>query len=135
MEQWLHNTRGLVIVALAIATGVLLLAIDPGNGFPFGVSASSGGQSSTVTTTTSAPSGSTTTSTTVAAKPTLQQGSTGPDVTVLQQRLAVLGYTVTADGQFGAGTKAAVVTFQQKAGLTADGVVNQATWTALNNAK
>jgi murein L,D-transpeptidase YcbB/YkuD len=30
LEQWLENWRGAVVVALAVATGCLLLAIDPG---------------------------------------------------------------------------------------------------------
>lgn len=35
---------------------------------------------------------------------------------------------VAADGKFGAGTKEAVIKFQKKNGLTADGVVGLATW-------
>ena len=38
MERWFQNTRGLVIVILAVATCALLLAIEPGDGFPTGVS-------------------------------------------------------------------------------------------------
>ena len=130
MERWFQNSRGLVIVILAIATGALLLAIEPGGGFPSGTGVSSGGDAATVTTTPSAPTSSTTTT---IARPTLQEGSTGADVTVLQQRLAALGYKVgTPDGSFGAGTKAAVIQFQTDKKITpADGVVNQATWAAL----
>ena len=130
MERWFQNSRGLVIVILAIATGALLLAIEPGDGFPSGTGVSSGGDAATVTTTPSTPSSSTTTT---VARPTLQEGSTGADVTVLQQRLAALGYNVgTPDGSFGAGTKAAVIQFQTDKKITpADGVVNQATWAAL----
>ena len=136
MERWLHNTRGLFVVVLAIATGVVLLAIDPGDGYPKGVGTASGSAATTVagaTTTTRPGSGPTTTTT---ARPTLQQGSTGPDVVALQQRLNALGYNVgTPDGQFGAGTKAQVVAFQQAHGLTANGVVDAATWAALDQAK
>ena len=130
MERWFQNSRGLVIVILAIATGALLLAIEPGGGFPSGTGVSSGGDAATVTTTPSAPTSSTTTT---IARPTLQEGSTGADVTVLQQRLLARGYNVgTPDGSFGAGTKAAVVQFQTDKKITpADGVVNQATWAAL----
>ena len=73
------------------------------------------------------------TTTTVAAHPTIQEGSTGADVTVLQQRLNALGYDVgTADGTFGPGTKEQVIKFQTDKGITpADGVVNAATWNAL----
>jgi peptidoglycan hydrolase-like protein with peptidoglycan-binding domain len=131
VERWFQNSRGLVIVVLAIATGALLLAVEPEGGFPSGVGVSSGENSTIVTTTvTTAPVPTTTT----AAHPTLQEGSTGADVTVLQQRLSALGYTAvgTADGTFGPGTKAAVIQLQTDKKITpADGVVNQATWAAL----
>lgn len=133
MERWFQNTRGLVIVILAVATCALLLAIEPGDGFPSGAGVSSGGDgSASVTTATTAPPAAT--STTVAAKPTLQEGSTDTaNVTALQQQLNAHGYDVgTPDGNFGPGTKAQVVKFQQDKNLTpADGVVNQATWDAL----
>jgi len=61
VERWFGNTRGLVVVVLAIATCVLLLAIEPGDGFPNGVGVSSGGDSPTVTTpSTTAPVSTTT---------------------------------------------------------------------------
>jgi peptidoglycan hydrolase-like protein with peptidoglycan-binding domain len=133
VERWFQNTRGLVIVILAVATCALLLAIEPGDGFPSGAGVSSGGDgSASVTTATTAPPAAT--STTVAAKPTLQEGSTDTaNVTALQQQLNAHGYDVgTPDGNFGPGTKAQVVKFQQDKNLTpADGVVNQATWDAL----
>ncbi len=139
MEEWFQNTRGLIIVGLAIATCAILLAVDPGNGFPNGVAESSGGSSPTTTivttpTSTTKPGGGTGSTTTTVAKPTLQQGSSGSDVTDLQTRLAALGYDVgTPDGDFGATTQAAVIAFQTKAGISpADGVVNQATWSALD---
>jgi len=130
VEQWFQNTRGLVIIILAVITGAVLLAIEPGDGFPSGTSVSSGGDTETVTTVTTLPSA---TTTTVAAHPTIQEGSTGADVTVLQQRLNALGYDVgTADGTFGPGTKEQVIKFQTDKGITpADGVVNAATWNAL----
>jgi peptidoglycan hydrolase-like protein with peptidoglycan-binding domain len=130
VERWFQNSRGLVIVVLAIATCALLLAIEPGDGFPSGIGGSSGGDSATVSTTvTTAPA----TTTTTTAHPTVQEGSTGADVTVLQQRLNALGYDVgAADGTFGPGTKEKVVQFQTDKKITpADGVVNQATWAAL----
>ena len=130
VDQWLHNTRGIVVVLLMIVTGVVLLSVDPGNGFPAGVSASSGGGGgATVTTTTLAPA---TTTVPTATHPTIQEGT--PDTattTLLQQRLIALGFTVTADGSFGPGTKAAVQQFQTSKGLPSTGVVDAATWKAL----
>ena len=130
VDQWLHNTRGIVVVLLMIVTGVVLLSVDPGNGFPQGVSASSGGGGGgTVTTTTLAPA---TTTVPTVAHPTIQQGTTDTaTTTLLQQRLIALGFTVTADGSFGPGTKAAVQQFQTSKGLPANGVVDAATWKAL----
>jgi peptidoglycan hydrolase-like protein with peptidoglycan-binding domain len=130
VEQWFQNTRGLVIIVLAVITGAVLLAIEPGDGFPSGTSSGSGGDTATVTTVTTLPQG---TTTTVVAHQTVQEGSTGADVIVLQQRLTALGYDVgAADGTFGPGTKAQVIKFQTDKGITpADGVVNQATWNAL----
>jgi peptidoglycan hydrolase-like protein with peptidoglycan-binding domain len=130
VEQWFQNTRGLVIIILAIVTGAVLLAIEPGDGFPSGTSVSSGDGTTVTTTVTTLPGP---TTTTVTARPTLQEGSTGPDVTVLQQRLNALGYNVgNADGTCGPGTKDQVVKFQTDKGITpADGVVNAATWDAL----
>ncbi|CAI9401361.1 peptidoglycan-binding protein [Aestuariimicrobium sp. T2.26MG-19.2B] len=64
-------------------------------------------------------------------RPTLRQGSSGPDVTFLQQRLSDLGYWLTVDGQFGPGTARTVRSFQQSQGLTADGIVGPDTWAAL----
>ena len=80
-------------------------------------------------TTTSPP----TTTINPASRPVLRLGSSGADVTYLQQRLITLGFlTGTADGNFGTGTQAAVVKFQQSKNLSpADGVVGPATWTAL----
>lgn len=64
--------------------------------------------------------------------PTLQKGSKGEDVRKLQQRLKDLGYlTGKVDGDFGKGTAKAVTAFQKKAGLTADGVADDATQKAL----
>ena len=135
MEQWFQNTRGLVIVVLAVITGAVLLAIEPGDGFPSGVSVSSGGDSTTVTTTvTTVPSSGSTTTT--VARPTISEGT--PDTantTVLQTRLLQLGYTGVGnpDGNFGPATTTAVKQFQTDKGISpADGVVNQATWNALS---
>lgn len=62
----------------------------------------------------------------------IQEGSSGPLVKKLQQRLKDKGYNPGAiDGVFGLGTKAAVRAFQKANGLEPDGVVGQQTWNAL----
>jgi hypothetical protein len=63
---------------------------------------------------------------------TLMRGSTGPDVTALQQRLLELGFDPNGvDGVFGPGTESAVKAFQQANGLTVDGKVGPITRAAL----
>ena len=62
----------------------------------------------------------------------LKQGSSGTYVKQLQQKLKNWGYYGGAvDGVFGAKTRAAVISFQRKNGLTADGVVGSKTFAAL----
>ncbi|HEY8204359.1 MAG TPA: peptidoglycan-binding protein [Pyrinomonadaceae bacterium] len=67
--------------------------------------------------------------------PTLKQGSSGPDVKDLQQKLKALGFDPKGvDGNFGPGTKAVVIAFQQSKGLQADGIAGPATMAALQAA-
>jgi hypothetical protein len=76
-------------------------------------------------------------STIVASKPrpTLRLGSTGEDVVFLQRRLQAIGvFSGTIDGDFGPKTQAAVIAAQKRLGLTADGVVGNSTWAALQTA-
>ena len=62
----------------------------------------------------------------------LKQGSKGAEVKEVQRRLKLWGYyNGSIDGVFGKGTKAAVIAFQKKNGLTADGVVGKSTYQAL----
>lgn len=64
----------------------------------------------------------------VTAEPALHNGSQGEKVWQLQERLKELGfYTGEVDGQFGPGTRDAVVAFQQKNGLEADGYAGEET--------
>lgn len=62
----------------------------------------------------------------------LRKGSKGDEVKEVQRRLKKWGYySGSVDGVFGKGTRAAVIAFQKKNGLTADGVVGKATYKAL----
>jgi peptidoglycan hydrolase-like protein with peptidoglycan-binding domain len=77
------------------------------------------------------PAGVTTASTatefTALKETTLRRGSTGAAVKVLQRALGALA----VDGQFGATTEMRVLSFQGSAGLPRSGVVDHATWDAL----
>ena len=65
---------------------------------------------------------------------TLEYGSRGERVKVLQQALNQLGYSAgTADGRFGSGTQRAVVKFQQAKGLEADGRAGRLTLTRIES--
>lgn len=60
----------------------------------------------------------------------------GEDVKQLQNKLNELGYSCgNADGYFGVKTKNALIKFQMEYGLSTDGILNDATLKALNNAK
>ncbi|HVZ75738.1 MAG TPA: peptidoglycan-binding protein [Candidatus Paceibacterota bacterium] len=63
----------------------------------------------------------------------LDVGSTGDEVTALQEKLAALGYfSAVATGYFGSATQAAVEAFQSAHGIDAVGYVGPATRAALN---
>ena len=74
-----------------------------------------------------------------AMKTTLRKGARGPAVTLLQSRLANLGYRLTKypsrntgiDGHFGWYTLRALKQFQKKKGLVTDGICGPNTWKAL----
>ena len=67
--------------------------------------------------------------------PVLKQGSSGPGVKDLQQKLKDLGFDPNGvDGKFGPGTLAAVIAFQKSKGLQTDGMVGPATMAALQSA-
>ncbi len=64
----------------------------------------------------------------VTPEPPLRNGSQGEKVRELQERLQELGYYQgEVDGQFGPGTKEAVVAFQARNGLDADGLAGEET--------
>lgn len=70
--------------------------------------------------------------------PTIRRGDRGTDVAYVQSILAELGYDLGAagvDGDFGRKTEEAVIAFQKKYGLVADGVVGPMTYEALENAE
>ena len=73
-----------------------------------------------------------TASTEILTRPLLKSGSRGAEVGELQSTLKLLGfYTGDVDGVYGKATIAAVIQFQQAAGLSADGVTGSATWNRL----
>jgi peptidoglycan hydrolase-like protein with peptidoglycan-binding domain len=65
--------------------------------------------------------------------PTLQKGSQGELVKLVQERLSLDGlYKGVIDGDFGIATQAAVIALQKRAGLTQDGAVGDRTWASLS---
>ena len=67
----------------------------------------------------------------LAAYSKLEKGMEGAEVLNMQRALQSLGYSLTADGKYGAGTAAAVKKFQRTHGLSTDGVAGDKTLTAL----
>jgi putative peptidoglycan binding protein len=64
----------------------------------------------------------------------LSPGATGAQVKTLQRALTALGYPVTADGDYGPATEAAVKQFQTAKGVTPDGTVGPVTLAELQKA-
>lgn len=69
----------------------------------------------------------------ITSKPVLRLGSTGSDVRLLQELLALKSYILKPDGQFGPLTQGMVKNFQRANGLTDDGIVGPKTWNLLLN--
>lgn len=67
----------------------------------------------------------------VASAPLLRKGASGDAVRRAQMRLNAHGFGLRVDGAFGEQTYLAVVAFQERKGLLADGVIGKATWAAL----
>ena len=61
----------------------------------------------------------------------VRRGDSGFRVKDVQYLLQGRGYSLSADGIFGAGTESTVKSFQSSRGLSADGIVGTNTWTAL----
>lgn len=64
---------------------------------------------------------------------TLKKGSKGAEVEALQKLLNKYGYTLKADGDFGANTDKQVKAFQKANGLTVDGIVGEKTLAKLKS--
>lgn len=63
----------------------------------------------------------------------IERGDCGPGVYRLQQMLAEIGYSITADGQFGPATEAVVKLYQQGRGaLAVNGIVDATLWADLD---
>ncbi|WP_329274377.1 peptidoglycan DD-metalloendopeptidase family protein [Streptomyces sp. NBC_00691] len=63
--------------------------------------------------------------------PLLQKGATGNNVASLQFLLRQQGKGVSANAEYDAQTRSAVISYQQSQGLAADGIVGPATWSRL----
>ncbi|HUA05644.1 MAG TPA: peptidoglycan-binding domain-containing protein [Solirubrobacteraceae bacterium] len=71
------------------------------------------------------------TSTATTSTPILKLHSVGDLVVWAQEHLATAGYSIPIDGDYGPTTQADVESFQAAEGLTPDGIVGPATWSAL----
>ena len=66
---------------------------------------------------------------TTAGYPTVRRGCVNTYVLILQDALNALGYsTKILDGKFGANTENALIAYQRRVGLTADGICGCNTW-------
>lgn len=63
----------------------------------------------------------------------LRRGSWDESVGELQALLRKKGYMVAVDNEYGPATELAVMHFQDKSGLTCDGIVGEETWRLLRN--
>ena len=82
---------------------------------------------------TQAPAGSASASTAAINAKLLRTGDSGKEVKAMQQLLVKLGYLTAADGIYGPRTYNAVVAFQKRNGLTADGIAGSMTLNRLSS--
>jgi Putative peptidoglycan binding domain len=124
-DRWVQIAAGAVLVVTLVVGGLALAGVFSGSK-PNNTAATTVASSPTTapTTTTTAP---------VVAAPTttLKPGDTGAQVRALQRALVHLGYSVKVDGTYGPATTSAVMQFQRASKLTADGVFGAATRAAL----
>ncbi|MBQ3484962.1 MAG: peptidoglycan-binding protein [Clostridia bacterium] len=93
-----------------------------------GSTSSSTGSSSGSSSSGSTSSGSSAAAEALKTNQKLNPGDSGTQVRALQARLKELGYyTSTIDGEYGYGTRQAVIAFQKNNGLTQDGIAGEAT--------
>jgi N-acetylmuramoyl-L-alanine amidase len=69
------------------------------------------------------------------SRPVLRRATKSDAVVILQDLLNMNGSTLLVDGDFGRATFEAVIAFQIKKKLTADGIVGPATWRALTGGR
>ena len=62
----------------------------------------------------------------------LQRGDKGDEVKILQNKLNEFGYGLRTDGDFGSLTEKALIDYQKKNSLKADGICGPLTWATLN---
>jgi peptidoglycan hydrolase-like protein with peptidoglycan-binding domain len=130
----------LVVVAAIVVVAAGALAVTSISGASFGKHDEAATTTTTVdptTTTTTAPTTTTTapTTTTTIDCHCLKMGSSGADVSSLQQRLTDLGYWLSGvDGSYERTTQQAVMAFQKTNGLSRDGTAGPATMAALATA-
>jgi peptidoglycan hydrolase-like protein with peptidoglycan-binding domain len=141
-ETVARRRRIAIFAALAVAVLIVIIVIVATSG--------GSGNSPNVVATTTQPTQPTTSPQTTATTPTtttpslhvtipaggnLSSGDSGTAVVALQKALKALGfYDGKADGDFGSGTEAAVIAFQEAHNLDQDGVVGTDTAQALNQA-
>jgi Putative peptidoglycan binding domain len=129
---------GAVALAVLIVVIVVVATSGGGGGSPVvapTTTATTQPAPTTTATTTPTPTPTPTVTVTVPQGGNLSEGDNGTEVEDLQKALAQLGlYDGKVDGDFGTGTKDAVIAFQNAHNLTPDGIVGEKTADAINQA-
>jgi Putative peptidoglycan binding domain len=128
---------GAVALAVLIVVIVVVATSGGGGGSPVvaPTTTATTQPAPTTTATTPTPTPAPTVKVTVPQGGNLSEGDNGTEVENLQKALAQLGlYDGKVDGDFGTGTKDAVVAFQNAHNLTPDGIVGEKTADAINQA-
>jgi Putative peptidoglycan binding domain len=128
---------GAVALAVLIVVIVVVATSGGGGGSPVVAPTTTATTQPAPTTTapTTTPTPTPTVTVTVPQGGNLSEGDNGTEVENLQKALAQLGlYDGKVDGDFGTGTKDAVIAFQNAHNLTPDGIVGEKTADAINQA-